>query len=207
MNPEIKALTEDIINKYLNFINADDLRGIIRKIIGDKYEEGIISAEKTFNMNFTPDYRSTEFIKKFAFENVTKLTDDLKDNLRKEVSMALMNRETPGQIRTRIRDVMDTTIDRAKMIQITESNRAHNMGHFQGAKESGLDLVKKWDAQPERISRAGNQVPCLHCEFLDGQVVELEDKFRDDQGREFFLPPVHPNCACRVIYVQREDEK
>ena len=204
-HPEIKNLTEQLINKYLRLINNDELKRLIRKIISDKYHEGLLSAELTFDQNYIPNNHTIEFLQRFAFDNVTKLGEDLKDSLRKEVSMGLMNRETTSVLRKRIRTTMDTTIERAKMIQVTESNRALNMGHFEGAKESGLKLVKRWDAQPERISRAGNSVPCKHCEFLDGQIVGLEEKFTDDKGMKFFLPPHHPNCACRVVYVQRED--
>ena len=209
MNEEatIKNLTEDIINEFLNFINEEDLRGMVDKIIRKGYDKGLEQAELDFNMNFIPNHRTVEFINNFTFENVKDLTNNLKDNLRKEVSIALMNRETPSNIRSRIRDVMDTTIERAKMIQVTETNRAENMGHYQGAKESGLNIVKKWDAQPERTSRAGNKVPCIQCESLDGQEVGIDDKFKDHKGREFFLPPTHPNCACRVIYVQKDDDK
>jgi hypothetical protein len=201
----LKGLIEDIIMKYMRLVNLDELRSILNQTIKKQYEEGILEAERELNMNFTPDYRSEEFIKNFAFDNVTKLTSDIKENLRREVSLALMNRENTTQIRKRIREIMDTSIERAKMIQITESNRAFNHAHFQGAKESGLDLVKEWNAQPERISRAGNMVPCKHCEFLDKQVVKLDESFKDDAGKPIFLPPHHPNCACRVIYVQRED--
>jgi len=201
----LKGLIEDILNGFLGKINSDELKGIIYKLISDKYDEGLQRAELNFDTNFLPDYRSVSFLQRFAFENVSKATDDLKDNLRKEVSMAVMNRESTSQIRKHIREVLDTSIDRAAMIQKTELNRAFNMGHFQGAKESGLDVVKKWDAQPERISRAGNMVPCKHCEYLDGQVVGVDEHFTDDQGLKIFLPPHHPNCACRVVYVQRED--
>ena len=201
----LKALTEEIINKFIQLIDEVELRNIIERMVSKEYYKGLEAAEKDFNMNFTPEYRTLEFIKKFSFDNVTKLTLDVKDNLRREVSLGLMNRESPSHIRSRIRDVMDTSIERAKMIQVTESNRAANTAHYEGARSSGLDLVKRWDAQPERVSRAGNSVPCKHCEFLDGKVVEMDDKFVDDQGLEFFLPPHHPNCACRVVYVQRED--
>lgn len=202
-NAILKGLVEDIINKYLNKVGSAELRRIINELIHKDYIKGLEEAEVQFNANYIPSYETIKQYEKFAFDNVTKLVEDTKEQLRQKVSLALMNRESPSSIKTIIRDVMDTTVERAKMIHVTESNRALNMGHFQGAKQSGLRLMKEWNAQPERVSRAGNMVPCTHCEFLDGQIVNLDAHFTDDQGQNIFLPPHHPNCACRVIYVQK----
>lgn len=201
----LKGLSEDIVNKYFATIDTDRLRTIISRIVEKNYIDGVEEAEVTFDRNFMPDQRTVEFVRKNSFDNVMKLTTDIRDNLRREVNEALMNRESSNDIRRRVREILNTTIDRAKKIQITETNRAFNMGNFQGANESNLNLVKKWDAQPERKSRAGNMVPCSVCEFLDGKIVELNQRFKDNKGNEHFLPPVHPNCACRVTYIQKED--
>ena len=201
----LKGLVEEITQGFLEYIDSNSVKETLYKMVQKSYMDGLEEAEIQFDMNFTPDTKSLNFIQEFSFDNVTKLTNDLKDNLKREVNLGIMNRESTSAIRSRIRDVLDTTIERAEMIQRTELNRANNMGFFEGARDSGLSVKKKWDAQPERTSRKGNRVPCVHCEYLDGQVVDMNAQFVDDKGKNFFLPPHHPNCACRVIYIQEDN--
>jgi len=203
MEPELKGLIDDIINLYLTYIDADTLKEFMYGLIGEHYNKGIDAGEVNFNMNFVPDYRTISFIQKYAFDNVTKVTADMKDNLRKEMSIGLMNGESIPQLKLRIVDVMDTTLQRAEMISRTETVRAFNMGHNQTAKDSGLVLMKEWSAQPERISKAGNFVPCPSCESMNGQRIGMNEKFKAENGEEYLLPPAHPHCACRVIYIQK----
>ena len=50
---------------------------------------------------------------------------------------------------------------------------------------------------------AGNLVPCTHCEKMNDVIVGIDDKFVFDDGEELFLPPKHPHCSCRCIYLQQ----
>ena len=206
-SPEVKGIVDDIIAKYLAFIDDNKLKDIIFKRIKEEYNKGLLEGEVKFDMNFTPNYRTLSFLQQFGFDNVKKLSVDMKDELRKQVSMGLMNKETLPYLTKRVQLVLDSTIERARMITLTESNRANNMGHYQAATESGFDLVKEWSAQLERISKNGNMVPCPKCEEMDGRRVEMDEKFVFSDGEEVFLAPRHPNCACRVLYVQRADIK
>lgn len=196
MEAELKALTDDIVNGYLGYINSDILRDVIYSFISESYKKGLEEAEITFNQNFVPNNDTVQFLQKFGFDNVTKLTDDMKDALRKEISLGLMNHETIPQLKIRIMDVMNTTIERAEMIVRTETVRAFNYGHYQAAKDSGLQLVKQWlAAEDERM--------CETCGFLDGQTIEMNNKFKASDGKEYFSSPAHPNCRCRVLYIQK----
>lgn len=196
MSPELKSLIEDILNKYLNYITSDNLKDFIYKLIEDHYTQGLDAGEVNFNMNFVPSYETVSFIQKFAFDNVTKLTDDVKDNLRKELATGLMNGESINQLKLRILDVMDTTIKRAEMITRTETIRAFNMGHFQAAKNSGLNVVKEWSTHEDERT-------CKVCGFLDGQKVGIDEKFKTETGEEYLMSPAHPNCRCRILYIQQ----
>lgn len=200
MEAELKSLLNDIINGYLNYISSDVLKDSIFNLIDKNYNKGLSHGELNFNMNFLPNYQTVSFMQNFAFDNITKLTDDIKDNLRKEMSMGLMNGETIPALKLRIQKVMDVSIERAGMIARTESVRAFNVGHFEAAKASGLVLVKEWTAQPERDV----DNPCPICEALDRQQVAMDGKFKASNGEEYLLPPVHPHCKCRCIYVQEK---
>jgi len=193
--PELKGIVDDIVNKYLNYIDSAVLKDFIFNMIERQYNKGIESGEVNFNMNFVPNYTTVSFIQKFAFDNMTKLTDDMKDNLRKEMSMGLMNREGVAQLKVRIMDTMDASIQRADMIARTESIRAFNMGHYQAAKDSGVEMMKQWSTHEDERT-------CKVCSYLDNQKVGMNDKFKDLDGEEYHLSPAHPNCRCRVLYVQ-----
>lgn len=203
--PHLKSLVDDIINKFLHYINPDVLKEAIYKMIERFYSKGLEQGEIQFNMNFLPDYETLAFIQKFSFDNVKGLTEELKERLRKEISIGLMNQESPAQLKLRIIDVMDTTIARSEMIYRTEMSRAFNVGHYEAAKNSGLDLVKQWNSQPERVSKAGNLVPCPRCEAMNGKQVEIDKPFIFEDGEQVLLPPLHPHCSCVCIFLQKHN--
>jgi SPP1 gp7 family putative phage head morphogenesis protein len=194
-SPELKGLVSDILNKFLNYIASAPLKDFVYSRVEKEYRRGLEAGEINFNMNFTPSYETVSFIQKYAFDNVTKLTDDLKDNLRKELAMGLMNGEGIGALKLRVMDVMETTISRAEMITRTETVRAFNMGNYQAARDSGLELRKQWSTHEDEKT-------CAVCGQLDNQVIDYDAKFRTSKGEEFLLSPAHPNCRCRVLYVQ-----
>lgn len=189
------ALIDDIVNKYLNYIDAGNLKDFIYNAVEKEYVKGLDAGELNFNQNFVPSYETLSFIQKFAFDNIKKLTEDVKDKLRQEMSIGLMNKESIPQLKLRILNVMDTSISRAEMITRTETNRAFNMGHFQAARDSGLILKKEWSTHEDERT-------CSQCGYLDGQKVDFNAKFKTLDGEEFLLSPAHPNCRCRILYIQ-----
>lgn len=199
-SPELKSLIGDIVNKFLNYINAAALKDFVYNLVEKRYNKGLEEGEINFNRNFLPNYETVSFIQNYAFENVKGMTEELKEKLRKEMSIGLMNHESIPQLKIRIMDVMNATIERAEMITRTEAVRAMNMGHFQAAKDSGIELQKQWSTHEDERT-------CKTCGFLDGQVVDMNGKFKDQDGEEFLLSPAHPNCRCRVLYVQPQRPK
>jgi SPP1 gp7 family putative phage head morphogenesis protein len=93
---------------------------------------------------------------------------------------------------------MEMTVDRARMIARTEMNRAANMGHIDGARESGLNLKKRWDAHLD------NRTSPV-CRALDGKTVGIDEKFVHN-GEEFDAPPAHPNCRSTLIFIQEDEQ-
>jgi SPP1 gp7 family putative phage head morphogenesis protein len=195
MEPEIKAIISDIVNKYLTMIDPDEIKDFLYNVVEKHYNQGLERGEIEFNMNFVPDYKTVSFVQKYAFDNVKGLTEEIKEALRKQMVEGLLNHESIPQLKLRIMETMDTNITRAELIVRTETNRAFNMGHYQAAQDSGLEIVKEWNAQPEKDI----QNPCPKCEKLNGQRVSMNAKFPGD----YFLPPAHPRCKCRVLYVQK----
>jgi SPP1 gp7 family putative phage head morphogenesis protein len=89
---------------------------------------------------------------------------------------------------------------RARLIAATETTRASAQGNLLGYKESGVvtGLVFK-TAKDEHV--------CAFCGGLDGKIVsieggsfydELTPELQSKLKRRFDVPPVHPNCRCRI---------
>lgn len=69
-----------------------------------------------------------------------------------------------------------------RRIAITESSEAYNSGRLLAARESGLDLYRRWDAMADA---------CPVCSDEDGTIVHVNDPFPIGEPGA-----VHPNCAC-----------
>jgi len=207
MKTETKGIVDDLANKFIEVLNLNFLTENLSKYINQLYDKGLEQAELKFDMNFFKFPDRVQQLEKYTFENIKGMTDSIADSLRKEVQAGFMNLESIDQVQERIKKVMDVSRDRARMIARTEMNRAENMGHIDGARQTGLKLVKVWSAQRERINKTGNKVPCPICEALDGQKVPLDGKFTYN-GKVFDIPPTHPNCACTVLFetIQESDE-
>jgi SPP1 gp7 family putative phage head morphogenesis protein len=197
IDPELKGMLEDLINKFLNIFNVNIVSDKVNVAIENSYHKGIEKAEIQFEMNFFDNTRRLDFLKKYSFDNIKGMNEDIAEKLRKELSIGLMNLESINKLKDRVQKVMDVSVERAKMIARTESNRAENMGHVDGARQSGLKLMKRWDAHLDKRTSAV-------CSALDGKTIPLDQKFHY-KDQEFDAPPAHPNCRSTVIFIQ-EDE-
>jgi len=195
---ESQAVVERLVRQYENVFDLEQMRPLIGNLIQKEYYKGIEQSEVAFNRNFMPDQKAVGFMQKYAFDNIKGLHGEMKDKLRKALSEGIMNREDMKQLATRIQDVMKITKERAELISRTESVRAYNAGHYQGAVDSGLTLRKQWSSQPEKDEHN----PCPVCAAMDGQTVEMKEQFTTPDGKTLYLPPAHPRCKCRAIYVQ-----
>lgn len=158
------------------------------------FDKGMDKAEINFNLNFVRNPIKINFLTDYTFDLITGMTDEIAADLKLELKRAILNAESITKIKERVEKVMDVAETRAIKIARTELNRAMNEGHNEGARQTGLKLKKEWhahiDARTSKICRA-----------LDGQQVQLNDKFKY-KDMEFLLPPAHPNCRSRVIYIQ-----
>lgn len=97
---------------------------------------------------------------------------------------------------------------RAEMIARTEMATAYHQGNDaavrQGIAQGLLPKMKKvW-------STARDGKVCSMCLALEGMEVDLDSRFKGEQGRrivQILLPPAHPHCACAVLYEEVKNEK
>jgi len=191
---ELKGVIEDLISKFMSFLKVTVFGQTVNDVISEAYGKGMDEAEKQFQINFIPDGQKVDFLEKYTFDNIKGMNDEIAEKLRKELSQALLNGENITSIKNRVKDVMGIAEDRARMIARTEYVRAQNQGSLDGAKQSGLKLMKKWDAHLD--SRTSTV-----CKDLDGVTIPLDDKFHW-KGKIFDAPPAHPNCRSVLQYIQ-----
>jgi SPP1 gp7 family putative phage head morphogenesis protein len=99
-----------------------------------------------------------------------------------------------------IRDLFDSTINRAKTIARTETARAYAVGNYTGAieaKKRGYNVKKYWLAVID--DRTCPICRRLHNKYDKDNAINVEKEFIDEKWRGI-SPVVHPNCRCDVIY-------
>ncbi len=195
LDQETKSIITDLINKFVKMLNINSLTSTVFDELKKGYDKGILEAEDQFNLNFTRDTERLEFLQKYSFDNIVGMNNDIAEKLRGELQRAFMNLESIDKIKARVVKVMDVAEDRARAIARTEMNRAQNMGHLDSARQSGLKLVKRWDAH---LDKRTSEV----CSFLDGKEVPMDAKFKW-KDKEFDSPPAHVNCRSTLIFIQK----
>jgi len=198
LDVETKNIMTDLINKFVDIIKINVFSSKVQELIKESYDKGLENAEIKFNMNFSRSNERLEFLEKYTFDNIKGMNDEIADKLRGELQRGFMNLESVSQIQKRVQKVMDVGVERSRIIARTEINRAENMGHLDGARQSGLKLIKQWDSHLDSRTSAV-------CKFLDGKKVPIDGKFKWE-GQEFDAPPSHPNCRSVLLFIQ-EDEK
>lgn len=86
--------------------------------------------------------------------------------------------------------------NRATLIARTETIDSEGAGvqaSWLTARDRGLLLP-----QTKRVWIAGSKNTCGVCEFLNGQMVGLDEPFVDDAGEEYARPGAHPACECTM---------
>lgn len=177
-----KAIRNIIADGVQNKMSTRELEKFIRPCIG------LTKPQAAANLRY---YNN---IKKELREKHPRMTEASIEKKASEASMKYADR----QLR-----------QRAYTIAHTERAMAYEYGRYQHTKdliaEGLLPMQKKiWSA-------ARNESTCGRCLYLHGQTVPMDDPFKESDGKEIFLPPLHPLCRCAVMYqedkLSREEER
>lgn len=194
-NPELKSEITKLVDALSGAFTLNVSNTLVKNLVKEFYQRGLLEMELRFNMNFQADKDRMAVVQDFIAKNIQGMTDEMQDKIRKEITQGVLNLESITQIRDRIVAIADVTLERARMIARTEANRALNMAHIDAARQTGLTLEKEWVA-------ASDERTCPICGYLHGERVKLDKKFVDKDGTMYDASPAHPNCRCRLIYVQ-----
>ena len=191
---ERKAAIDPLINKIVSIFAVRVTDSRLRDDLKKQYMDGLDKAEMQFNVNFYPDLDRLQSLETYTFDLVKGMNADIAEKLRGELQRGLLNFENVSELKKRVKKVMDISIERARTIARTEMNRASNTGQLDGARQSNLKLMKRWDAH---LDKRTSPV----CNALDGQTIPLDSKFKW-QGKVYDAPPAHPNCRSTLLYIE-----
>ena len=197
---EIKSL-EGIIKAIKSILSFAGLKTISDAVINQTFMKGWDSAERQMERNLMLNKGAVSFIQDYTFANIKGMTEEIMNDLRRELEMGIMGNEGIAKIKARVSSVFDVGENRAQMIARTETNRAENQGKLQAFKSSGVKLKKQWNTHfDDRTSPI--------CKRLDGQTIGINENFKDKtSGWEGPCPPSHVNCRSSVLYITDEEIK
>ena len=204
--------TQNNKEQLLQIKGVDDIPGIISKIfklfsfkkivdtvIKIKFDFGWEKSEKQISQNVPANNKAVEFLQEYTFNNIKDMTEEISNDLKSELSRGIINGEGIPKLKKRVKKVFDVGENRAEMIARTETNRAENSGKLLAMKASGLDMNKQW------VTHEDDRTSTI-CMRLDGQVVGLDEDFKDSGSSwEGQAPPSHVNCRSTIIFIDKEE--
>ncbi len=198
---KVKSL-DDVIEVIKLLLKFEGLRQVSDKAIMEMFMRGWEEVEKKVNRNFIPNMEAVEYIKNYTFDNIQGMTEELANDLRRELKMAFMNGEGLMKIKERVNKVFNVGENRAEMIARTETNRALNQGSLQGYMVAD-PTAKKWlhvtyDNRTSDICKAlgkkyGTREDAIKLDEMFSVLVN--DKLIEEQA-----PPFHPNERSRLMF-------
>jgi hypothetical protein len=173
-----------------------------------------------------------DWLRSFAFELVSTITGNTRNMLlgivnetvQEAMSEGWSNQEATDTVVARLADEQYTyTESRARRIVRTETTRAANKGHMQGARDLPFEVNKIWVSAKDERTRGlsnpnGNHKHDQYDHWeLDGQEVELEKPFSSTSAMGVEVDVEQPgdetapagftiNCRCRVAFEPKRDQ-
>jgi len=106
-----------------------------------------------------------------------------------------------------VKDAQKRQSRRAETIARTELAYAYNEGNDQIVRQCISDGTMPNQKKIWSTSGSGNV--CSMCEDLEGTEVDMDGKFSGKIGKKTYeveIPPIHPRCACAVLYEDTGEE-
>jgi SPP1 gp7 family putative phage head morphogenesis protein len=203
---DYKAITQEALDKYDNFFNTAEYRQILNDALGKEFSKGVEQIEKKLNRNVIVSTQDINTITEFAFNNIKDMNQELVNNLRKQITMGLLNKENMNQIKKRIKEQFVISENRARAILQTETNRIYGTGSYNAAKQSGVEFYKYIDAT---LDKRTSEI-CKDLDLRYGspeQAIPIDDKFKLINGKEELHNPFHVNCRSVTLYVPKDEVK
>jgi hypothetical protein len=172
--------------------------------LSNNYYNGVETIEKLINMNVVQvNPESLDFLKKYSFDLVKGMNEEIANKLRDTLSRDLMEGGGKRDLQKSIRKIFDTTEERARTIARTETNRAFSMGQFNAARNSPVKLYKYIITVPD--DRRSLLCTRLASKYPKENAIPVTQKFVDDTtGESWLTTPFHPNERSVVVYTTKK---
>ena len=209
MKVETKNIIGQIVAGFTKILNLEAFSAKISAFINKRYQEGMDSAEKEFNMNFTPLNSDLDFLQNYVNQNVGDVSDDVGKQLRQEISRGLLAGDDVEGLKKRIRDVFGDTkfTERLKTVLRTEGIRASNTGSLQGARQSSIKLKKYVIIQDDaRTSDICHKEDAKY--GSPDQAIPLDEQFVvrvNNKTIRAQAPPFHINCFVKDTKIKTKN--
>lgn len=192
-------------NKY------DSIEALLQEVYNRGKAKGY--AEMREHIRFTDtDKLALEFVTSYNFALIRRLDNDTREQIKNNITSAVLSGENPRSIAPEIRDTLGTRLEgstftptqRAVMIARTEISRAQNTGILQSYVNEGYTEVKILTAEDNNV--------CYTCltyayEFNNEDNVTFasrgEEKVHNIKEliKGGMFPPFHPLCRCTYLSV------
>lgn len=197
-NPKDLDNAAKIVNSELESFQASAI-----KISVDHAEQTFLATTSVISTEFPDlninlkksqiDLEAIEFFKKNGADRIKGITDAVRNGVKNEITIGLMNGESERQIASRLSHVMNVSKPRLNTIARTETKRAYDEISFNKFKDAGVEMVEWATAGDERVRP--------HHADLDG------NRWPMDSGaipRDILS---EPNCRCILLPVISEAEE
>ena len=157
------------------------------------------------------DKLALEFVTNYNFALIRRLDDDTREQIKNNITSAVLSGENPRSIAPKIMDTIGTRLEgstftpmqRAVMIARTEISRVQNTGILQSYVNEGYTEVKILTAEDNNV--------CYTClsyayEFNNDNFIYSnrgEEKVHNiiELLKGGLFPPFHPNCRCTYLSI------
>ena len=183
-----------LVQKILAYITVTQIRQQLEEHITNGYTKGVDSVAKELGYTFTIDQDELDFIKKYTFDLVKGLNDDMEAKLKQVLQRGVIDGKGMNQIQKDIAATMDIQMNRAETIARTEMQRAGNYGRLNAYQEAGVGKIQWLAMIDDRTSEI--------CKKLNGQTIKPGNLFKttvNGKNIQVKAPPAHPNCRSTIV--------
>ena len=200
-NLEFKGIIDTVIARFLDIMSIKPFKPKVDEFIRSEFINSLNKVEDQLkpNINFETNSQELELLNNYVFQNLQNHADQIGDQLRQELQRGLLNKESPEQLKQRVKVLFNDSkyTDRMKTVLRTEKLRANNAGALSGAeqaKEAGINLKKflhiTMDKRTSHICKKENTKY-----GTKEQAIPLEEEFVikvDNKTIRAQYPPYHP---------------
>ena len=210
--PNAEDMELDELMEYVNarLLQTPVIPDAVSRIVQNGADAGVnVALDQLGRIGVSFDYtlvntRAREWAAQYGGELVRNIDDTTQQAVRQSVQRWYTNGEPLSALTADLEPTFGEK--RARLIASTETTRASAQGTYTGLKESGV-------VTGVIFKTSNDEKVCPWCGSLDGKIIsidggafydELSPELQSRLKRRFDLPPVHPNCRCRISGLVKE---